>query len=128
VALVEQAIKSALTKIPTKVVDEIVDCFKEIDQKAEIVRDAKGKPVINPALRDTESIPLKRNIDEYIKNEVLPFVPDALPDFSKNKIGYEIPFTRYFYKYTPPRQSADIKAELLAGEKGLADLLEKVLS
>ena len=128
VALVEQAIRSELTKIPAKVVDEIVDCFKEVDQKAEIVRDAKGNAVINPALRDTESIPLKRDINEYIKNEVLPFVPDALPDFSKNKIGYEIPFTRYFYKYTPPRHSADIKAELLAGEKGLADLLEKVLS
>ena len=128
VALVEQAIRSELTKIPAKVVDEIVDCFKEIDQKAEIVCDAKGKPVINPALRDTESIPLKRDINEYIKSEVLPFVPDAFPDFSKNKIGYEIPFTRYFYKYTPPRPSADIKAELLTGEKGLAELLEKVLS
>ena len=128
VALIEQAIRSAITKIPGKVVDEIVDCFKEIDPKAEIVCDAKGNPVINPALRDTESIPLKRNIDEYIKNEVLPFVPDVFPDFSKNKIGYEIPFTRYFYKYTPPRPSADIKAELLTGEKGLAELLEKVLS
>ena len=71
---------------------------------------------------------LNQRAENEVWNEVLPFVPDAFADFSKNKIGYEIPFTRYFYKYTPPRQSAEIKAEILAGEHGLADLLEKVLS
>ena len=53
-----------------------------------------------PPLRDYEMVPLKEDIHEYFNREVLPFVPDAWIDESKTKIGYEIPFTRYFYKFT----------------------------
>ena len=77
--------------------------------------------------RDTEIIPLKQDIDAYIKNEVLPYVPDAFIDHSKNKTGYEIPFTRYFYKYTPPRKSADILKEIIANEEELQQTLKAVL-
>lgn len=65
----------------------------------------KGKVQADPSLRDTEDIPLTENIDTYIKREVLPFNPEAWVDTKKTKIGYEIPFTRLFYKYQAPEKS-----------------------
>jgi type I restriction enzyme M protein len=62
--------------------------------------------------KDTERIPLKEDIREYFAREVLPHVPDAQIDEKKTKVGYEIPFTRYFYKFTPLRNSEDILAEI----------------
>ena len=62
--------------------------------------------------RDTENVPLKEDIQEYFKREVLPFAPDAWIDESKSKVGYEIPFTRYFYEYTPPRPADELAAEI----------------
>ncbi|KPU42704.1 putative type I restriction enzymeP M protein [Oxobacter pfennigii] len=86
------------------------------------------KPVADPALRDTENVPLKENIDEYFKREVLSFAPDAWIDKSKTKIGYEIPFTRYFYKYTPPRPSEEIKVEIMELELELEGALEDIFN
>ena len=82
---------------------------------------------VDTARRDTENIPLKQDIEEYVKNEVLPYVPDAFLDRSKDKIGYEIPFTRYFYKYVPPRSSEDIKKEIIDNEKAVQELSKAVL-
>ncbi|MFB4473759.1 N-6 DNA methylase [Oceanobacillus caeni] len=65
----------------------------------------KNKPVADTKLRDTEDIPLKEDIDAYFEREVLPFNPNAWMDRKKDKVGYEIPFTRLFYKYTPPEPS-----------------------
>ena len=87
----------------------------------------RGVVQVDSARRDTETIPLKTDIDEYIKAEVLPYVPDAFPDRSKDKIGYEIPFTRYFYKYIPPRKSSDILQEIIANEESLQQTLKAVL-
>ena len=87
----------------------------------------RGVVQVDSARRDTETIPLKTDIDEYIKAEVLPYVPDAFPDHSKDKIGYEIPFTRYFYKYVPPRKSSDILQEIIANEESLQQTLKAVL-
>ena len=87
----------------------------------------RGVLQVDASRRDTEIIPLKRNIDEYIKAEVLPYVPDAFPDRSKDKIGYEIPFTRYFYTYTPPRSSKVILDEIKENEKDLQKMIEAVL-
>lgn len=70
-----------------------------------------------------ENIPL----NEYMAREVLPHVPDAWVDESKTKIGYEIPFTRYFYQYTPPRPLVDIKTEIQALESQVQDMLKEVL-
>lgn len=78
-----------------------------------------GKPVADTSLRDTENVPLKEDIREYFKREVLPYAPDAWIDKTKTKIGYEIPFTRYFYKYVPPRPSEEIMSEILELEKSL---------
>lgn len=88
----------------------------------------KGKPVADPSLRDTESVPLNEDIKEYFKREVLPFAPDAWIDKKKTKIGYEIPFTRYFYKYEAPKPSKDIMAEILEIEKELNGALEAIFN
>lgn len=86
----------------------------------------KGKPQPDSKLRDTENIPLSEDIDEYIKREVLPYAPDAWVDKSKTKIGYEIPFTRYFYEYTPPTPSADLMKEILQIESELKGSMERI--
>lgn len=95
------------------------------DAQGGSVTDKKGKPKADTSLRDTENIPLGEDIEEYFKREVLPFVPDAWVEEKKSKVGYEIPFTRYFYKYKPLRASLDILAELKEIEKSIADKLTK---
>lgn len=87
-----------------------------------------GKPVADTDLRDTENVPLKEDIEEYFKREVLPYAPDAWIDKKKTKIGYEIPFTRYFYKYVPPRKSEDIMTEIIELEKSLNGSLERIFN
>ena len=86
----------------------------------------KGKPVADTSLRDTENVPLKEDINAYFEREVLPFAPDAWIDEKKSKVGYEIPFTRYFYKYEAPRPSEEIMAEIMELEKELSGSLEEV--
>lgn len=88
----------------------------------------KGKPQADSALRDTENVPLTEDIEEYFTREVLPFAPDAWIDKAKSKVGYEIPFTRYFYKYEAPRPSAEIMAEILEIEKELDGALAEVFA
>ena len=70
---------------------------------------------------------LKEDIDEYFEREVIPHVPDAWMDRSKDKIGYEINFTKYFYKYTPLRSLKEIKKDILALEKETEGLLKEIL-
>lgn len=95
------------------------------DENGELVL-KKGKKQPDSSLRDTENVPLKEDINEYFKREVLPFVPDAWIDEKKSKIGYEIPFTRYFYKYEAPKPSDEIMAEILELEKELDGSLSEV--
>ena len=73
---------------------------------------AKGKPQADSSLRDTENLPLSEEVEEYFEREVLPHVTDAWIDDTKTKIGYEIPFNRHFYVFTPPRPLEEIDAEL----------------
>ncbi len=75
---------------------------------------AKGKPVADAKLRDTETIPLGEDVQRYFEREVLPHAPDAWIDPEKTKIGYEIPFNRHFYVFQPPRPLAAIDADLNA--------------
>jgi type I restriction enzyme M protein len=72
----------------------------------------KGKPQSDSNLRDTENIPLKEDIEEYFKREVIPHAPEAWIDHEKTKIGYEIPFNRHFYVFKPPRPLSEIDADL----------------
>ncbi len=87
------------------------------NDKGEIETDKKGNPVPDPDLRDYENIPLKEDVEEYFKREVLPHLPDAWIDHSKTKIGYEINFTKYFYKYKPLRSLEEIRKDILELEK-----------
>lgn len=89
--------------------------------------DKKGKLKADSSLRDTETVPLKDDIQAYFKREVLSHVPDAWIDESKTKIGYEIPFTRHFYKFTPLRPSEEIMAEIKVLEEKIAVELREVL-
>jgi type I restriction enzyme M protein len=77
-------------------------------------------------LRDFENVPLKEDIDAYFAREVLPHVTDAWMDRSKDKVGYEISFTKYFYEYTPLRSTADIAAELLKLDEETENLLREI--
>lgn len=79
------------------------------DENGEFILNKKGQKQADTALRDTEDIPLTENIDSYIQREVLPFNPDAWVDKKKTKVGFEIPFTRLFYKYQAP-ESSDVIA------------------
>lgn len=85
-----------------------------------------GKKQPDASLRDTENVPLTENIQDYFERDVLPFAPDAWIDEKKSKVGYEIPFTRYFYKYEALQPSAEIMAEILELEKELEGSLQEV--
>jgi type I restriction enzyme M protein len=99
--------------------------FAEKDAKAEPVGLGKGLEA-DPDLRDFENVPLKQDIDDYFRREVLPHVPDAWMDRSKDKVGYEINFNRHFYKYTPPRPLEAIDADLKKAEDEIMRLLKEV--
>jgi type I restriction enzyme M protein len=96
------------------------------DPKGEVQKSKDGSPEPDPELRDYENIPLEEDTDAYFLREVTPHVPDAWIDYSKTKIGYEIPFTRHFYIYTPPRPLAEIDAELRDLESQIQKLLGEV--
>ncbi len=99
----------------------------KLDEEGNIIL-KKGKKVPDTSLRDTENVPLKVDIHEYFEKEVLPFAPDAWIDESKTKIGYEIPFTRYFYKYTPPKPAMEIMTEIMDIELELDGVLEEIFN
>lgn len=100
----------------------------ERDEEAEVCKDSRGNIEPDTSLRDTETIPLKDDIQEYFKSEVLPHVPDAYLDESTfDKIGYEIPFTRYFYKYEELRPFQDIMLEIEILEKEIQEDIKAVL-
>lgn len=88
----------------------------------------KGKKQPDSALRDTENVPLTEDIQAYFEREVLPFAPDAWIDDKKSKVGYEIPFTRYFYKYEAPKPSDEIMKEILAIESELDGSLKEIFN
>lgn len=81
-------------------------------ENGEIVVDGKGKVKVDTSLRDHERVPLSQDIEEYFEKEVKPHLPNSWMDKSKDKVGYEINFTKYFYKYTPLRSTIDILNDL----------------
>ena len=99
----------------------------ERDAEGNIVRDSKGRPVMDKSLNDTEIIPWLTDREEYLQKNVAPYSPDFVVDEKKTKIGYEIPFTREFYKYTPLKPSAEIFEELKALEQQEAEIMNKIL-
>jgi type I restriction enzyme M protein len=101
-------------------------------------RDAQAEPVpaggrgagfeADADLRDFENVPLKEDVETYFEREVKPHVPDAWMDRSKDKVGYEVNFNRYFYVFTPPRTLAEIDADLKRAEDDVIRLLREVTS
>lgn len=87
----------------------------------------KGKPQADSAKRDTESIPWKEDVEAYMQKNVYPYAPDAWIDDKKTKIGYEIPFTREFYKYVAPRKSEEIFASLEELDRQEQELMAKII-
>lgn len=98
----------------------------EKDEKGIIVKDKHGKPKANSELRDYENVPLQDDIKTYFKREVLPHVPDAWIDESKTKVGYEINFTKYFYKYKPLRSLEAIRADILKLEHDSQNMIMEI--
>lgn len=98
------------------------------DENGKIKLDKKGRPQPDKELTDTEIIPVTENIEAYMEKNVYPFNPDAYIDDSKTKKGYEIPFTRLFYKFVPPASSKDIYAEIKEMEKTETALMKELFS
>ena len=96
-------------------------------ETGDLLRDKRGNPKPNPALRDYERVPLTEEIDDYYQREVKPHLPDSWLDRKKDKVGYEINFNRYFYQYTPLRSLKEIADEMLALERKSEGLLNEVL-
>ncbi|MYI67295.1 MAG: SAM-dependent DNA methyltransferase, partial [Boseongicola sp. SB0673_bin_14] len=144
-----RAFDLAEIKVYAPIKKAIFAALGERDPDAEICRDSKGRPEPDSKLRDTENIPLppgttlplpmdfgpnmpndrlvetfRDEIDSYIAREVLPHVPDAWVDYTKTKVGYEIPINRYFYVYKPPRPLDQIEADIAKLEGDIADLLK----
>ena len=143
------AAKDTGLKFPTPIKSAVFAALGERDQDAEICRDSNGRPEPDSELRDAENIPLppgtvlplpmdfgpnkpndltvdafKDDIDAYIAREVLPHVSDAWVDYSKTKVGYEIPINRHFYVYKPPRPLEQIEADIDQLEQNISRLLK----
>ena len=124
----------------------IVDALSVRDPEADPIADKHGNPEPDPDLRDNENVPLPseavryepdptdrlatdtyiKTVEQYVEQEVHPYVPDAWVDHSKTKIGYEIPLTRHFYVYTPPRPLEEIDNEIKQLEAEIQELLREV--
>lgn len=151
-AVLDAAIKKAGLRLGAPARKAILAALSERDPKAEICRDAKGTPEPDADLRDSEIVALPKDItlplplgydnetghdkllalvkdhcEEYLKAEVLPHVKDAWIDHSKTKVGYEIPLTRHFYVYQPPRQLDVIAGEISQLEKDIMAMLSEVV-
>lgn len=117
----EQAGTRSLSKGLKKLLQSL---FSERDENAEICLDEAGNPEPDPEIRDNENVPLKEDIHGYFQREVIPHVPDAWIDHEKMVKGYEIPFNRHFYKYTPPRPLVEIDSDIQKVENEILALLK----
>lgn len=147
-----KALKQAGLKLKAPVKKAILSALGETDPEAEICLDSKGNLESDSNLRDTEIVPLPEDINlplplkydgetgfkelidlvkdhclAYLEAEVLPHVPDAWIDFSKTKVGYEIPLNRHFYVYQPPRALDTIEADIKSLETDIMAMLGDVV-
>lgn len=98
----------------------------ELNEDGTPRKNKKGEYIPNKELTDTENIPLQETIEDYMNREVIPFAKYAYIDESKTKIGYEISFTKYFYKYQEPRKTEDIMNEILELDRKLDGVLKEL--
>ena len=119
-----------------KFIEKIAKGLSKMDNNAEIQRDKAGKVIYDPESKDTIIVPIKTPINDYMKTEVLPHLPDAKyffeEDLSKKKpiikTGAEIPFTRYFYKYQEPSPSDQLQKQFLQLEKSVNERIVKLFN
>jgi type I restriction enzyme M protein len=121
----EKAVALALAGLDglgPKIAKEMLKALTVRDETAPVVMGKSG-PEPDPDLRDTEDVPLKEDVQAYFEREVRPYVTEAWIDEGRTKIGYEIPFTRHFYEYVPPRPLEEIDAEIRKLETEIQALL-----
>jgi type I restriction enzyme M protein len=112
----------------------LLTALSERDESAEVCRDAHGNPEADPELRDTENVPLNEDVWTFFEREVQPHVPNAWiniairdhRDGEVGRVGYEINFNRYFYKYQPPRPLEEIEADIKLLEQDILAMLREV--
>jgi type I restriction enzyme M protein len=151
-AVIKQQLNNLTIKPPAPIIRAILSALSERDETADICTDTKGNPEPDPELRDYENISLPDNIklplpldydnktgleeliaivndhcEEYMKKEVLPHVSDAWIDYSKTKIGYEIPINRHFYVYKPPRELEEIEKDIKKVEQDILDMMKEIV-
>ena len=132
--LIEDAAKKGGMRLSAALKKAILNALSERDESAEICRDSDGNPEADPELRDTENVPLGESIQDYFDREVRPYVPDVWinesvrdhKDGEIGKVGYEINYNRYFYKYQPPRALPEIEGDIKAVEQDILKLLREV--
>jgi type I restriction enzyme M protein len=147
----EKVLKGADLKLAAPVKKAILAALSERDPVADICTDSKGNPEPDANLRDTESVPLPRNTplplpigyedkadnsklvslvrghcEAYFVKEVKPHWPDAWIDFSKTKIGYEVPINRHFYVYEQPRTLSEIEHDIKSAEDDILKWIRRV--
>ncbi len=130
--LLTAALKKENLKFAAKDKKDLLSAISWTDPNAEAVIKKKNKDdsfeyVSDPALKDSENIPLKEDIQEFFEREVIPFADDAWWNKDETKIGYEINFNKYFYQYTPPRSKEAIAADLFAIEHESENLLKEIV-
>jgi type I restriction enzyme M protein len=125
----EKKVQIALKEfsLPANFIKNIILTLSEHDDTADYVLDAKGHKLTDSNLRDSEKIPLKQGIEDYFEREVKPYYLNAWMDRKKDKIGYEINFTKYFYEYIPPRLLEEIEKDIKEVTAEIQELLKEEL-
>lgn len=123
-----------LFNLPKNIIEKIIDGLSMMDKTAEIQRNKNGEIIPDPTTKDSEIVKYTKDIKEYMNEEVLPHIPDAMEFFEEDmnakkpviKTGAEIPFTRYFYKYQEPESSEKLEKEFIMIESSLNKKIEKL--
>ena len=125
-SVLSQTVKEAGVRLTAAERKTVLSALSERDPEAETCKNSDGGPEPDPDMRDTETVPLNRDVDHYFSHEVLAHAPDAWVDPSKTKTGYEIPFNRHFYVYEPPRPLDAIRSDLQALKQQITTMLAEV--
>lgn len=123
-----------LFNLSKNIIEKIIDGLSMIDKTAEIQRNKNGEIIPDPTTKDSEIVKYTKDIKEYMNEEVLPHIPDAMEFFEENmnakkpviRTGAEFPFTRYFYEYQEPENSEKLEKEFLTIEISLNNKIEKL--
>lgn len=130
----EKCINNVMNGFDKKIISKLLEGLSKMNKDAEIHKDKKGNIIYDKETKDTEIVKYEENIDDYMVREVLPHIPDAKAFFEENlaakkpviKIGAEIPFTRYFYKYTEPVPSKQLAEQFQSLEKSVRSKINEL--